>query len=79
MTVYNNSNEKNERNVTVMKIKLREVRQSQGMSYRKLAARSGVSLSQIEKIESGYTNNPKLETVYKLAKALGVTINDLVE
>ncbi len=62
-----------------MEIKLRQIRISKGLSYRKLAALSGVSFTQIEKIESGIAHNPKLETVCKLAKALGVGLDDLVE
>jgi len=62
-----------------MRIKLREIRQSRDMSYRELSKRSGVSLSQIEKIESGYAQNPTIKTMWKLATALKVKIDDLIE
>ncbi len=62
-----------------MRIKLRKIRQGQNMSYRELSKLSGVSLSQIEKIESGYASNPTIKTICKLAKALGVRLDDLIE
>ncbi len=62
-----------------MRIKLRKIRQGQNMSYRELSKLSGVSLSQIEKIESGYASNPTIKTMWKLAKALRVKIDDLIE
>ena len=56
-------------------VKLREDKE---WSREKLAAESGVSYNTIVKIEYGSIENPKIETVIKLAKALHVKIGDLV-
>lgn len=61
-----------------MKILLRKIRLDRNMSHRTLSGKSGVALSQIVKIENGTTKNPSLLTMCKLAKALDVTLNDLV-
>ncbi|MBU1122795.1 MAG: helix-turn-helix domain-containing protein [Candidatus Omnitrophica bacterium] len=56
-------------------IKLRE---EKGWSREKLAVESNVSYNTIVKIEYGGIKNPKIETVIKLAKALGVSLDKLV-
>lgn len=45
--------------------------QTQGLSYKQLAARSGVPLSTIQKIMSGATRSPRYDTLCALEKALG--------
>lgn len=47
------------------------------MSQKGLARLSGVSLRGIQKIEAG--SMPQARTAFKLAKALGVSIDDLFE
>ena len=47
------------------------------MSYRQLAKASGVNLSTIFRLESGALD-PRLSTLEKLAKALGVTVPALL-
>ncbi|MCL5772681.1 MAG: helix-turn-helix transcriptional regulator [Actinobacteria bacterium] len=54
-------------------------RKQKGWSQEKLAVESGISYNTIIKIERGGIKNPKIETVIKLAKALSVTIDELVE
>jgi len=55
-----------------------KLREGKGWSREKLAVESGVSYNTIVKIEYGGIENPKIETVIKLAKALNVKIDDLV-
>ena len=55
-----------------------KIRKQKGWSQEKLAVESEVSYNTIIKIERGGIKNPKIETVIKLAKALGVKIDDLV-
>ena len=55
-----------------------KLRGGRGWSREKLAVESGVSYNTIVKIEYGGIENPKIETVIKLAKALGISIDKLV-
>ena len=58
---------------------LTKIRKQKGWSQEKLAVESSISYNTIIKIERGGIENPKIETVIKLAKALKVTIDKLVE
>jgi len=58
---------------------LAKLRKQKGWSQEKLAVESGVSYNTIIKLERGRIRNPKIETVIKLAKALRVSIDKLVE
>jgi len=55
-----------------------KIRKEKGWSQEKLAVESGVSYNTIIKIERGGIKNPKIGTTIKLAKALKVTIDELV-
>jgi len=52
------------------------MRQGKGWSVAELAAKSGVSLFAIYRIESGQTENPRKETLAKIQKALGATLEE---
>lgn len=58
---------------------LSKIRKAKGWSQEKLAVESAISYNTIIKIERGGIENPKIATVIKLADALGVTIDELVE
>ncbi|WP_448590303.1 helix-turn-helix transcriptional regulator [Thermodesulfobium sp.] len=47
------------------------------LSSDKLSKLAGITLHTITKIESGATPDPRVETVKKIADALGVSIDDL--
>ncbi len=49
------------------------------MSQDSLSKRTNLAFHTISKIESGSTPNPTIETVKKIADALGVTIDDLIK
>ncbi|MEW6406580.1 MAG: helix-turn-helix domain-containing protein [Chloroflexota bacterium] len=53
--------------------RLRELRESRGISMRTLATRSGLSANALSMIERGKTS-PSVSTLYKLSDALGVSI-----
>jgi transcriptional regulator with XRE-family HTH domain len=57
---------------------LKKLRLKKGWSQEKLAREAGISYQTLIKIERGYVKNPKLETLIKLAKALGVSIDKLL-
>ncbi|MCG2700239.1 helix-turn-helix transcriptional regulator [Candidatus Parcubacteria bacterium] len=58
---------------------LKKYRTKKGWSQEKLAREAGISYNTLIKIERGGIKNPKIETIIKLAKALGISIDDLVK
>lgn len=61
-----------------MRVKLREVRERMFVTQAELAERSGVTESNISRIESGL-QVPRLSTVRRLASALDVSPAELVD
>jgi len=57
--------------------RLREARQTAGLSQQELASRSGVNLDTLRAIEQGRTQNPGIFTVRQLALRLGVGLDEL--
>lgn len=60
---------------------LKRIREATGLSQSKLAQASGVHVRMIQQYEQGIRdiNAAGALTVYKLAQALGCTVEDLVE
>ena len=58
---------------------LRKLRESKGLSQEKLARLSDVANNTIVKIEAGKNQNPTLETLKKIAKALDVSVDELIQ
>jgi transcriptional regulator with XRE-family HTH domain len=58
--------------------RLREIRESQGLSREDLAQMARLKSGVIYKLEKGMDSNPKLKTLAAIAKALGVKIADLI-
>lgn len=56
---------------------IRKLRQQKKLSQEKLARLTGISLNTLTKIESGFTKRPAFETIYKIAKALGISVDRL--
>jgi len=56
---------------------LRRLRERQALSQRDLAAKAGVNVTTINHIEQG-KQRPNPSTIRKLAKALGVTPEELI-
>ena len=61
-----------------MRLRLREVRERRFVTQEELAARTGMSRATISRLESGL-QRPRISTVRKLAAALGVAPEDLVD
>lgn len=57
---------------------MRRLRAEQGISQDKLSKLADVSFHTITKIEAGDTPNPTIDTVRKIAEALGVGVDDLL-
>jgi len=57
---------------------LKKLRNKKGWSQERLAREAGISYNTLIKIERGGIKNPRLETLIKLAKTLGVSLDKLV-
>lgn len=58
-------------------LQLREIRERKGVSLRALRRASGVAVSSLARMEAG-EGDPQLSTLRKLAKALHVTVAELI-
>ena len=58
-------------------LRLRKIREGQGVSLRKLKKLSGVAVATLARLEAG-GYDPRLSTLQKLAKALKVTVAELI-
>jgi transcriptional regulator with XRE-family HTH domain len=58
-------------------LRLREIRERQGLSLRGLAEVSGVGLATLVRLEAG-DYDPRLSTLHKLSKALRVSVPTLL-
>lgn len=59
--------------------RIKEIREARCMSRKELSERSGVHYNKISDYENGYTKteNITIGNMYKLADALGVTLDEL--
>ena len=58
---------------------IKRYRAKLGISQDKLSKLAGITLHTITKIESGATPDPRIKTIKKIADALDVGIDDLIE
>lgn len=58
---------------------LKQLRKKKGWTQEKLAQQSGISFHTLIKIERGDIKSPRLETLLKIAKALNLSIDDLLK
>jgi len=57
----------------------KKLRSKKGYSLEKVARLADLSLNTIVKIENGVNQNPTIETLTKIAKALEVSIDNLIK
>lgn len=57
---------------------LKKIRAEKGYSLEKVARLADLSLSTVVKIEDGTNQNPTIDTLSKIAKALEVGVDDLI-
>ena len=58
---------------------LRKMRETKGLSQEKLARLADVANNTIIKIEAGKNQNPTLDTLKKISKALEVNVDELIK
>jgi transcriptional regulator with XRE-family HTH domain len=57
---------------------IKKLRSEKGYSLEKVAHLADLSLNTVIRIESGVNKNPTIETLIKIAKALNVGVDDLI-
>lgn len=57
---------------------IKKLREAKGLSQEKLARLADVANNTLIKMESGENQNPTLVTLRKVAKAFGVSVDDLI-
>jgi len=65
--------------ISIIAKNIKKYREKKGISQDKLSKLASITLHTITKIESGATLDPRIETVKKIADALGVSIDDLMK
>jgi transcriptional regulator with XRE-family HTH domain len=58
---------------------LKQIRQKKGMTLRQVADLSGVDFTTVSRIENGVTSQPAYATIIKIARALGVKADALLD
>ena len=59
--------------------KIKQVRQKQGLTQDALAKKADIPYTTLTKIESNVITKPSIQTVGKIAKGLGITIDELMK
>ena len=57
---------------------LRRLRKAHGLTQQKLAQEAGVSLIVVTKVEQGFTKDPAMSSLVKIADVMGVSIDELI-
>ena len=58
---------------------IRKLRAKLGLTQDDLAKKADIKYTTLMKVESGTVNKPSVQTMAKIAKALGVSIEDLIK
>ena len=58
---------------------IKRLRNKKGISQDKLSKLADISYNTIIKIESGAIQSPTMDTAYKIANTLGVSLDDLMK
>ena len=59
--------------------KIKDIRTNKGMTQAELAEACGVSRLAIMNLENGKVKNARSKTLFAISKALGCTIDDLID
>jgi putative transcriptional regulator len=59
-------------------LRIKQLRMDKGMSQQELAAELDYEKSNMSRLESG-TINPTIATLYRVAKALNITLSELLD
>ena len=59
--------------------RVKKIRTKQGLSQDDLVRKSGVKHTTLTKIEGDFVQKPSVQMIAKIAKALGVSVEDLLK
>lgn len=59
--------------------RIKEIREQKHISIYELASKSGLSDSYLGRLESGQRKDPSISTVIKIADALNISIEEIIE
>jgi transcriptional regulator with XRE-family HTH domain len=59
--------------------KIKQLRNKQGLTQDELARKSDLPYTTLTKIETNVITKPSIQTVIKIAKGLGITLDDLMK
>ena len=59
--------------------KIKQLRNKQGLTQDELARKSDLPYTTLTKIETNVITKPSIQTVTKIAKGLGISIDDLIK
>ncbi len=66
-------------NMSTISKNIRKLRERKGISQDRLSKLADISLNTIAKLELDDTQNPTIETLQKIVKALDVGVEDLIK
>jgi transcriptional regulator with XRE-family HTH domain len=70
---------KSQNNIETIGDKIKKRRNKQGLTQDELARKSGLPYTTLTKIESNVITKPTIQTVMKIAKGLGIGLDDLMK
>lgn len=59
--------------------KIKQLRNKQGLTQDELARKSNLPYTTLTKIETNVITKPSIQTVMKVAKGLGISVDDLLK
>jgi len=69
----------NEKQLSKISGNVKKYRQAKGISQDRLSKQADLSLNTVVNVESGANPNPTIDTLIKIANALGVGVDDLIK
>ncbi len=64
--------------ITNLAESLKRLRKAHGLTQQKLAQEAGVSLIVVTKVEQGFTKDPAMSSLVKIADVMGISIDELI-
>jgi len=70
---------KSQNNSETIGDKIKQLRNKQGLTQDELARKSDLPYTTLTKIETNVITKPSIQTVMKIAKGLGISLDDLMK